>query len=93
LLLRLFYITFFSEIDREELAQLLKRMGERLKPSQMDALLRKIDDDGSGDINFQEFCQMVFWMREGKLGVGGKMFRSMGKSMGSMFKKVGKLVR
>ena len=81
-----------GEIDRDELAQLLKRMGERLKASQLDALLRKIDDDGSGDINFQEFCQMVFWMREGKIGVGGKLFRSMGKGIGSMFKKAGKLL-
>ena len=67
-------------------------MGERLKPSQMDALLRKIDDDGSGDINFQEFCQMVFWMREGKLGLGGKLFRSFGKGMGNILKKATKLV-
>jgi Ca2+-binding EF-hand superfamily protein len=81
-----------GEVDREELAQMLKRMGERLKASQMDALLKKIDDDGSGDINFQEFCQMVFWMREGKLGMGGKFFRSFGKGMGSMFKKAKKLV-
>jgi Ca2+-binding EF-hand superfamily protein len=81
-----------GEVDREELAQMLKRMGERLKASQLDALLRKIDDDGSGEINFQEFCQMVFWMREGKLGMGGKFLRSFGKGMGSIFKKAKKLV-
>lgn len=78
-----------GEIDREELGRLLKRMGETLKPSQLDALLRKIDDDGSGDISFQEFCQMVFWMREGKLGVGAKLARGMFKGFGKGMKKLG----
>ena len=64
-------------------------MGETLKPSQLDALLRKIDDDRSGDISFQEFCQMVFWMR--RAGVGAKLGRAVQRFRQGMKKLSGML--
>ena len=31
--------------------------------------MAKIDDDGSGEISFQEFVQMMEWINDGKLSI------------------------
>jgi|EP00505_MAST-04D_sp_SCG-Rhode-Island_P004542 Ca2+-binding EF-hand superfamily protein len=64
-----------GEIDKEELGQLFKRMGEKIKPRELDELLIKVDEDGSGEVSFQEFVQMIDWLREGRLGVGKKLMK------------------
>ena len=83
-----------GEIDKSELGQLLRRLGERVKPHELDNLIAKIDDDGSGEISFQEFVQMMEWLREGQLSIGKKLLKNfsgfagkLGKSMGKIFGK------
>jgi Ca2+-binding EF-hand superfamily protein len=78
-----------GEIDKNELGQLFKRMGERIKPEELDDLLAKVDDDGSGEVSFQEFIQMIEWLREGRLSVGKKFMRGLSKlkGFGSKFLK------
>ena len=83
-----------GEIDKNELGQLLKRLGESVKPLELENLMAKIDDDGSGEISFQEFVQMMEWINDGKLSIGTKLLKNfsgfagkLGKSMGKIFGK------
>ena len=62
-----------GEIDKNELGQ-FKWMGERI--AELDDLLAKVDDDGSGEVSFREFIQMIEWLREGRLSVGKFMWGS-----------------
>merc|ERR1711871_1723768 len=52
----------------------------RFKPGEVDQLQKQFnayDADGSGEISFQEFIQMIEWLREGRLSVGKKFMRGL----------------
>ena len=44
-----------GELNREELRQLLARMGEACGEAEMDEVMKKFDPDGSGSVTFTEF--------------------------------------
>jgi calmodulin len=46
-------------ISVDELEQLLETVGLRLQASELDAMVREIDLDGNGEIDFEEFCQTM----------------------------------
>jgi len=46
-------------ISSEELAQVMKSLGERLTGQEVDAMMSEADVDGDGQINFQEFVKMM----------------------------------
>lgn len=48
-----------GSISVEELETLLETVGLRLDSTELNAMVREIDLDGSGDIDFQEFCETM----------------------------------
>lgn len=42
-------------LDREEVAQLSKRLGAPLTKVKLDAAMANMDHDGSGEVDFDEF--------------------------------------
>merc|ERR1711988_440295 len=46
-------------IGKEELAQLLDALGENLTDEEVGAMMREVDQDGSGVIDFDEFLGMM----------------------------------
>merc|ERR1712232_968714 len=46
-------------ISVDELEQLLETVGLRLEAHELDAMVREIDLDGNGEIDFEEFCQTM----------------------------------
>eukprot|EP00931_Biecheleriopsis_adriatica_P037206 TRINITY_DN21354_c0_g1_i1.p1 TRINITY_DN21354_c0_g1~~TRINITY_DN21354_c0_g1_i1.p1 ORF type:complete len:340 (-),score=91.56 TRINITY_DN21354_c0_g1_i1:157-1176(-) len=48
-----------GSITVDDLEQLLETVGLKLSPSQMEAMLKEIDTDGNGEIDFQEFCSTM----------------------------------
>lgn len=47
-----------GSIDYAELCQLLKDMGMKLSPPQVEEICKEVDKDGSGEIEFDEFAAM-----------------------------------
>jgi Ca2+-binding EF-hand superfamily protein len=52
-----------GRIGRKELDQVFKHFGIALKRAQMKSLFEDFDVDGSGDIDFEEFCVMMLRLR------------------------------
>lgn len=48
-----------GSIGREELGDLLEALGENLSPVEVDEMLAQVDEDGSGQIDFEEFLGMM----------------------------------
>ncbi len=48
-----------GKISMCELRSLVARTNETLSGAELDDLLREIDLDGDGEINFQEFCELM----------------------------------
>uniref|UniRef100_A0A7S2D3Y2 EF-hand domain-containing protein n=1 Tax=Octactis speculum TaxID=3111310 RepID=A0A7S2D3Y2_9STRA len=46
-------------IDEDELRMILEGMGERVSEARLKALIGEVDTDGSGEIDFDEFCIMM----------------------------------
>lgn len=46
-------------IDAEEFRQVVPLLGENATPEEIDALFRKADKDGSGQIDFEEYCSFL----------------------------------
>ena len=44
-------------LDREELHQVLIKMGKNLTEEQLDSTMRQVDEDGSGEVEFEEFSR------------------------------------
>eukprot|EP01050_Picozoa_sp_SAG11_P022597 SAG11_NODE_4311_length_1953_cov_1.192017_2_plen_212_part_00 len=63
---------FFSQIDsdgsglldREEVQELLLKMGNPVEEEQLDTIMYEIDNDGSGQLDLNEF--LSWWKRAGK---------------------------
>ena len=49
-----------GELDREEVAQLSKDMGAVLSEAELDAAMLEMDEDGSGQVDFDEFRSWYF---------------------------------
>jgi len=48
-----------GSIGKEELTQLLEALGENLTEDEIGAMMREVDEDGSGQIDFEEFLGMM----------------------------------
>ena len=46
-------------ISRDELKKLMKRLGQNLTDSELDAMMDEVDTDKSGEIDFKEFKSMM----------------------------------
>ena len=42
-------------LDRDELREVLKKMGKNLTEEQLDVTMKQVDEDGSGEVEFEEF--------------------------------------
>ncbi|OQR82087.1 hypothetical protein THRCLA_11143 [Thraustotheca clavata] len=52
-----------GEIDEQELAALMKNLGQDPRAIDIKAVIKEVDRDGNGMINFNEFCHIVYNMR------------------------------
>jgi hypothetical protein len=52
-----------GELDREEIGQLVARMGTRASEAELDAAMAEMDADGSGEVDFDEFRA---WFKQSK---------------------------
>uniref|UniRef100_A0A7S1GUW7 Calmodulin n=2 Tax=Hemiselmis andersenii TaxID=464988 RepID=A0A7S1GUW7_HEMAN len=48
-----------NSVDATELGSVMKTMGHHLTKKELDAMLSSVDEDGSGEIDFREFCQLL----------------------------------
>jgi hypothetical protein len=65
-----------DSIDEAEVTSALKHLGEYLSPKQVNSLIKEVDTNGNGQIEFGEFIYMVGQIRLGKINVLGKMVSS-----------------
>jgi hypothetical protein len=65
-----------DSIDAAEVTSALKHLGEYLSPKQVAALIKEVDTNGNGQIEFGEFIYMVGQIRLGKINVLGKIVSS-----------------
>ena len=47
-------------ISKEELKEAMKKLGERLSESEVDALIKEHDTNGDGVIDYKEFVSMMY---------------------------------
>lgn len=55
-------------VDREELSDIMEQLGETPDKQQLDMLIEEADEDGDGEIDFQEFCNIMQSSRHGAFG-------------------------
>jgi Ca2+-binding EF-hand superfamily protein len=70
-----FFCNEAEVISGSDLDRLFRKMGFNLKKEQVDTLLKEFDEDGSGQIEFSEFCVMMIKLRK------QKRFRRISKSV------------
>lgn len=61
-------------IEARELGQVMRDLGHEMSPEELDAMVSEIDEDGSGEIDFEEFMQAI----TGKMS---KIFADMNKQL------------
>ncbi|CAK4099841.1 unnamed protein product [Aphanomyces euteiches] len=55
-----------GEIDEGELAVLMNALGQKVTSAQLKEIIREVDRNGNGMIDFNEFCHIVYNMRNAK---------------------------
>ena len=58
-------------ISAAELRHIMTNLGEKLTDEEVDEMIREADVDGDGQINYDEFVDMVRALPEGGTGGGG----------------------
>ena len=82
-----------GSIDESEMYQCLQAMGVDIKPKKLRKMMKAVDTDGSGEIEFDEFVLLVDKMRRGKVKGMGDIFSGAGAKLGkSGSKKSGKVL-
>ena len=71
-------------IDKHEFKQLLFQIGEKVSDSRVESLMHDVDQDGSGEIDFDEFCLMM-QAHHGKGGTLGRLATRIEKEVGINF--------
>jgi CRP-like cAMP-binding protein len=67
-----------GSIDVHELRAVMEAMGHSLADAQLEELVEQVDADGSGDISFEEFVQLInIWKEANQF----KLFKSAGASL------------
>jgi len=56
---RAFDIDGNGKIDRDELAQVMKNLGQELSAEEIEAMMKEADTDGDGSIDFEEFKALM----------------------------------
>lgn len=56
-----------GQIDKAEIAEVMKSINEPVDNAKIDEYMKEVDQDGSGTIDFEEFCLFVEKMRAGKV--------------------------
>ena len=46
-------------IDRKELKRLMKKLGQALSEAELDAMMDEVDENGDGEISFEEFKALM----------------------------------
>ncbi len=46
-------------ITTDQLREIISELDQRLTPEDLDGIIEEIDEDGSGTMDFDEFCQMM----------------------------------
>lgn len=46
-------------IDRKELKRLMKKLGQALTEAEIDAMMNEVDENGDGEISFEEFKALM----------------------------------
>jgi Ca2+-binding EF-hand superfamily protein len=49
-----------GNISADELRQIMENLGERLTDEEVEDMVKEADTDGDGEINYKEFCRMMF---------------------------------
>lgn len=57
-------------IDKHEIRKILAAMGMEASLKEAEELLAIIDEDGSGEISFDEFCGFIIMIKKGDTRVG-----------------------
>ena len=48
-----------GSIDRKELKRLMKKLGQTLTEGELDAMMDEVDENGDGEISFEEFKALM----------------------------------
>jgi Ca2+-binding EF-hand superfamily protein len=48
-----------GSIDRKELKRLMKKLGQALSEAELDAMMDEVDENGDGEISFEEFKALM----------------------------------
>merc|ERR1711988_165606 len=49
-------IKMATGLSEEKMKEILQMMGLRVKQEALDAIIQEVDEDGSGELEFEEFC-------------------------------------
>ena len=76
-----------QSIDANELMMVCKKLGENISMNQVIELIAEVDDDGSGEIEWEEYLIVMGKKREEALRKGSGLFQMMAKRASQAAKK------
>ena len=76
-----------DRVDEEELHACFKQMNVEITGKKLRKMIAMFDDDGSGEIEFDEFVALIDKLRRGKFGGLGDVFSGASKKMKNKGKK------
>jgi hypothetical protein len=71
-------------LDRAEVQLLAEQLGATLSTAEMDEAMREMDEDGSGEVDFEEFAE---WFTAAKQATGGKWVNALNDKLGELFQE------